>query len=132
MWYDLAVAAILLFCMIRGAKKGFLWQLAAIAAVVLCFAFAETVSVALAPYLNINPPLNRWVSMLLLYIACSFLCFAVARGLQNGLERAKFEDYDRHLGGLFGLAEGGGARRDSDVLRRDPVRTAAADGAVVL
>ena len=106
MWYDLVVAALLLFCLVRGARKGFVWQLAAIAAVVLCFAFAETVSVAVAPYLNLNPPLNRWVSMLLLYIACSFVCFAAARGLKNGLEKAKFEDYDRHLGGLFGLLKG--------------------------
>ncbi|QDT17878.1 CvpA family protein [Alienimonas californiensis] len=108
MWYDLAVAAILLFCMIRGAKKGFLWQLAGIAAVVLCFVFAETASLAIAPYLKIDPPLNRWVSMLLLYVACSFLCFAVARAMQNGLEKAKFEDYDRHLGGVVGLLKGGG------------------------
>ena len=108
MWYDLAVAAILLFCTFRGAAKGFVWQLAAIASVILCFAFAETFSVALAPYLNVNPPLNRWVSMLLLYMLCSFACFAVARGLKNGLEKAKFEDYDRHLGGLFGLLKGAG------------------------
>ncbi|NNJ24500.1 CvpA family protein [Alienimonas chondri] len=108
MWFDLVVAAILLFCMVRGARKGFLWQLAAIAAVVLCFVFAETASLAIAPYLKIDPPLNRWVSMLLLYVACSFVCFAVARGLQNGLEKAKFEDYDRHLGGLFGLIKGAG------------------------
>ena len=108
MWYDLAVAGILLFCMVRGARKGFLWQLAAIAAVILCFAFAETASLAIAPYLKIDPPLNRWVSMLLLYVACSFVCFAVARGLRNGLQKAKFEDYDRHLGGLFGLIKGAG------------------------
>ncbi len=108
MWYDLAVAALLLFCMVRGARKGFLWQLAAIAAVVLCFVFAETASVAIAPYLKIDPPLNRWVSMLLLYVACSFVCFAAARSLQSGLEKAKFEDYDRHLGGLFGLIKGAG------------------------
>ncbi|MFH5806438.1 CvpA family protein [Alienimonas sp. DA493] len=108
MWYDFAVAAILLFCMVRGAKKGFLWQLAGIAAVVLCFVFAETASLAIAPYLKIDPPLNRWVSMLLLYVACSFVCFAVARAMQNGLEKAKFEDYDRHLGGLVGLLKGAG------------------------
>ena len=108
MWYDLAVAAILLFCLIRGTKKGFVWQLAAIGSVILCFAFAETVSVATAPYLNLTAPLNRWVSMLLLYVACSFVCFAVARGLKSSLEKAKFDDYDRHLGGLFGLLKGAG------------------------
>ena len=108
MWYDLVVAAILLFCAVRGARKGFVWQLAAIAAVILCFVFAETVSVATAPYLKVKPPLNRWISMLLLYLACSFICFALARGLKNGLEKAKFEDYDRHLGGIFGLVKGAG------------------------
>ena len=108
MWYDLAVAAILLFCLIRGMSKGFVWQLAAIGSVVLCFVFAETVSLTVAPYLNIDPPLNRWVSMLLLYVGCSFVCFAVARGLKNTLEKRQFDDYDRHLGGLFGLLKGAG------------------------
>ena len=107
-WYDLAVAAILLFCLIRGLSKGFVWQLAAIGSVVLCFAFAETFSLALAPYLNVNPPLNRWVSMLLLYLACSFVCFALARALRSTLEKRQFQDYDRHLGGLFGLLKGAG------------------------
>ena len=108
MWYDFAVAGILLFCLVRGLSKGFVWQLAAIGSVVLCFAFAETASVVIAPYLNVRPPLNRWVSMLLLYVACSFVCFAAARGLKGTLEKRQFEDYDRHLGGLFGLLKGAG------------------------
>ena len=108
MWYDFAVAGILLFCLVRGMSKGFVWQLAALGSVVLCFAFAETASLAIAPYLNVQPPLNRWVSMLLLYVACSFVCFALARGLKSTLEKRQFDDYDRHLGGLFGVLKGAG------------------------
>ena len=108
MWFDLLIAAILLVCMVRGAMKGFVWQLATIAALVLCFVFAESLSVAIAPFVQLREPLNRWVAMLLLYIVCSFVCFAIARGLRGGIEKIQFVEYDRHLGGLFGLLKGVG------------------------
>ncbi|QDU79742.1 Colicin V production protein [Polystyrenella longa] len=106
MWYDLLIFAILIYAIIRGAMKGLVWQLAAIAAIVLCFFFAESASLLLAPYIGLNPPLDRWVAMLFLYFIFSFASFALARGLKEGLEKAKFDDFDRHLGALFGLVKG--------------------------
>ncbi|MGH7127321.1 MAG: CvpA family protein [Planctomycetaceae bacterium] len=106
MWYDLIVVAVLIFAAYRGAMKGFVWQLATIAALVLCFLFAESASLVLAPYIPAEPPLNRWVAMFLLYLLFSFLCFSLAKGLQGWIEKAKFTEYDRHLGGVFGLVKG--------------------------
>jgi membrane protein required for colicin V production len=106
MWYDLVILAILAWATIRGAVKGFVWQLATIAAIVLCFAFSETVSLAVAPYIGVKPPLNRWVSMFVLYVVCSFAAFAAARKLRGWLEKARFVEYDRHLGAIFGFLKG--------------------------
>lgn len=106
MWYDLLILAILIYSLIRGAMKGIIWQLAAIAAIVLCFFFSESASLLIAPHIGLKAPLNRWVAMLLLYFVFSFASFALARALREGLEKAKFEDFDRHLGALFGLAKG--------------------------
>lgn len=106
MWYDIIIAGVLLVATIRGAKKGFVWQLASIAALILCFVFAETASVLLAPHIKLEPPLNRWVTMFGLYVVCSFVSFAVARQLHGWIEQAKFQEFDRHLGSLFGFIKG--------------------------
>ncbi|MEX2285847.1 MAG: CvpA family protein [Planctomycetaceae bacterium] len=106
-WYDMAMIGMLVFAVIRGAVKGFVWQLAAIAAIVLCFYCAGSLSLLLAPMIpNVEPPANRWVAMFLLYLAFSFLSFGAARVLRGWIEKAKFVEYDRHLGAIFGLVKG--------------------------
>lgn len=106
MWYDVCMLAILAYTTIRGATKGMAWQVAAIAALVLCFLFATPLSLVVAPMIRLEPPLNRWVAMLGIYLAFSFACFAAARMLRSWLEALKFEEYDRHLGALFGFIKG--------------------------
>ncbi|MFN0055558.1 MAG: CvpA family protein [Planctomycetales bacterium] len=106
MGYDLCMLGLLAYTTIRGASKGIAWQLAAIAALVLCFAFATPLSLAVAPAIHLDPPLNRWVAMLGIYLGFSFGCFAIARMARGWLEALKFEEYDRHLGALFGLLKG--------------------------
>jgi membrane protein required for colicin V production len=106
MWYDVAVLAVLGYSVFRGARKGIVWQLAVIGSIILCFAFAQSFSVAMAPFFAVEPPLDRWLAMLVLYVVFSFLSFAVARKLRGWIEAAKFEEYDRHLGAVFGLVKG--------------------------
>ncbi len=104
--FDLFICAMLLFTTIRGAAKGVAWQLAGIGALVLCFMFATPLSLSLAPMIKLAPPLNRWVAMLGIYLVFSFGTFAIARGFRGALEKAKFVEFDRHLGALFGLFKG--------------------------
>lgn len=106
MAYDLIIIGILAFATWRGSSKGFVWQLATIAGIILCFVFAETVSVVVAPMIGLQPPLSRWVSIFGLYVIGSFAAFAVARGIRGWLEKMKFEGYDAHLGGVFGFIKG--------------------------
>ncbi|QDT66023.1 CvpA family protein [Calycomorphotria hydatis] len=108
MWYDLAVVALLVFCIARGAARGFIWQVAGIAGLLLSFLFAESLSPIIAPLIAVKPPLNRWIAMFLIYIGASFVSFAVARSLRQGIEKWKFEEYDRHLGMVFGFLKGAG------------------------
>lgn len=106
MAFDLFVLGILLVTTIRGAAKGVAWQLAGIGALVLCFLFATPLSLAFAPMIKLAPPLNRWVAMLGIYLVFSFGTFAIARGFREALEKAKFVEFDRHMGALFGLTKG--------------------------
>ncbi|QDT42135.1 Colicin V production protein [Gimesia alba] len=106
MWFDLLIVAILFYAVWKGASKGVVWQLAAIAALVLCFAFAESLSLQLAPMINVKPPLNRWIAMLAIYIGFSFISFTLARSLKSAIDSLKFEEFDRHLGAVLGLLKG--------------------------
>ncbi|QDT39140.1 CvpA family protein [Stratiformator vulcanicus] len=106
MWYDLVILGLLAFCTIRGMRRGFVWQLAGIAGLVLAFLFAETLSPVIAPIIGVEPPLNRWIAMFIIYIGASFVSFAIARSMHSALEKAKFVEFDRHLGGIFGFVKG--------------------------
>jgi membrane protein required for colicin V production len=106
MWYDVVVLAILAYTTIRGAVKGVVWQLAAIAGVVLCLVFAESTSALAGPYVKLEPPLNHWVVMFGSYVLFSFLAFGVARLLNDWIEKQKFGEYNRHLGAILGFVKG--------------------------
>ena len=106
MLYDLGMLAILAYTTFRGAARGMAWQLAAIASLLFCFLFATPLSLLVAPQIRLEPPLNRWVAMLGIYVVFSFACFATARLVRSWLESWKFEEYDRHLGAVFGCIKG--------------------------
>lgn len=104
--FDIIILVVLLIAAIRGAIKGFVWQLAVIGSILLCFAFSETGSIHIAPLLPLDAPLNRWVAMLILYGVLSFAAFGIARMMHNWIEKMKFKEYDRHLGFIFGGVKG--------------------------
>lgn len=106
MWYDVLAVAIVAFTTIRGAMKGVIWQVAAIAGLVLCFVFSESISAAAGPYVHLDPPLNNWVVMIGAYLVFSLVSFSIARLLTEWLEKIKFGDFNRHLGAIFGFAKG--------------------------
>ncbi|MDG1894174.1 MAG: CvpA family protein [Fuerstiella sp.] len=105
-WYDFVVLAILFYTAWQGAQRGLLTQLAWIAALVLCFKFADKLAPAIEPMINVEQPLKHWISMFILYLGFSLGSFMMARILNSWLEKAKFKDFDRHLGGLFGFLKG--------------------------
>ncbi len=106
MWYDVLVLGILAFFALRGAMRGFIFQIASLAGIVLCFLFADVVSSTLSPYVHLDPPLNQWVLMVGSYLGFTFLCFIAARMLNEMIEKCKLKEFDRHLGVAFGLVKG--------------------------
>ena len=105
-WYDFVILAILVYGVWQGAARGLVMQLAWIAAIVSCFEFADNLAPQIESYIGVEPPLRHWIAMFILYLGFSLGSFLVARSLSNALEKAKFKDFDRHLGGLFGLVKG--------------------------
>ncbi|WP_437188473.1 CvpA family protein [Planctomicrobium sp. SH668] len=106
MWFDLLALGVLIFFALRGAMRGFIYQIASLAGIVLCFVFADAVSAAAGPYVHLDPPMNNWVIMLGSYLGFTLLCFLAARMLNDFLEKCKLKEFDRHLGFIFGLVKG--------------------------
>lgn len=106
MWYDLFVLAVLIYCTVSGAKRGVVWQLAGIAGLVLCVFFAGSFAAVVGPMINLEPPLNHWVTMFGAYLFFSFLSFSVARMLNGWIEKAQFKEFNQHLGAVLGFVKG--------------------------
>jgi membrane protein required for colicin V production len=105
-YYDAAMAIVVILGMIRGAWRGFTWQAASIASLIVGYTVAHSGSAQLAAHLPGEPEVQRVLAMAVLYIAVSGGIFAIARMIRGTLRKLKFEAYDRHLGLLLGGAEG--------------------------
>ena len=106
MVYDFVILAILICGAWQGANRGLVMQLAWIVAIVLCFRFADRLAPQIESFIGVEPPLRHWIAMFILYLGFSLGTFFAARSLSTAIEKAKFKDFDRHLGGLFGLLKG--------------------------
>ncbi|MCR9200644.1 MAG: CvpA family protein [Planctomycetaceae bacterium] len=105
-WYDFVILAILAYTAWQGAQKGLVTQLAWIAAIILCFKFADKLAPAIEGQINVEQPLRHWIAMFILYLGFSLGSFLAARVMNSWLEKAEFKDFDRHLGGVLGLVKG--------------------------
>ena len=105
-WYDFVILAILVYTAWQGAQRGLVTQLAWIAAIILCFKFADKLAPAIEEQISVEQPLRHWIAMFILYLGFSLGSFLAARVLDSWLEKAKFKDFDRHLGGVLGLVKG--------------------------
>ncbi len=104
--YDVFMLAVIVLTALFGAWKGMAWQLASLASLVVSCMVATRFSGELAPYISQQEPWNRFVAMLVLYVATSaaiWLAFRLVAGL---IDRVQLRDFDRQMGALFGLAKG--------------------------
>jgi len=74
-WYDFVILAILAYTAWQGAQKGLVTQLAWIAAIILCFKFADKLAPAIEGQINVEQPLRHWIAMFILYLGFSLGSF---------------------------------------------------------
>jgi membrane protein required for colicin V production len=82
------------------------WQLASLASVFLSGVVAIAGCAALTPYFNVREPWDRVFAMLLLYVATAAVIWIGFRCVSKLIVRIHMKDFDRQLGGMFGLAKG--------------------------
>jgi membrane protein required for colicin V production len=90
-----------------GAIKGFAWQLASIASIVVSYMVAFNFREQLSQSIQADPPWNRFLAMLILFIGTSLVIWVAFRMVSNTIDRMRLKEFDRQIGALFGLAKGG-------------------------
>jgi membrane protein required for colicin V production len=104
--YDLVMLAVLAMATLFGLWKGMAWQIASLASVVVSFFVAMRMSGQVAPMISAQEPWNRFIAMLLLYLATSAGIWLAFRVVARIIDRIRLKDFDRQVGALFGLAKG--------------------------
>jgi membrane protein required for colicin V production len=104
--YDIFVLAVLAAATLYGLWKGVAWQVASIASLVISAVVAGRYGAALAPYLSNQAPWNRFLAMLILYLATSAGIWMLFHVVARLIDRIQLRDFDCQLGAILGFAKG--------------------------
>ncbi len=104
--YDIIMLVVLVGAMLFGAIKGFAWQLASIASIVISYLVAYHFREPFSQSIHAEPPWNRFLAMLILFIGTSLVIWVGFRMVSASIDRLRLREFDRHIGAVFGLAKG--------------------------
>lgn len=104
--YDLFMLMVLGAAAAFGFWKGFAWQVASVASLVVSYIAALRFSSQLAPRFGDSAPWNKFVAMLVIYIAVSAAIWLAFRLVSGIIDRVKLNEFDHQLGLILGLAKG--------------------------
>ncbi len=104
--YDVFMLLVLIAATIFGVWKGMAWQVASLASLVVSYFVALKASPQIAPMFGEQAPWNRYLAMLALYLVTSLVIWMAFRVVSGMIDRVKLSEFDRQIGGLFGLAKG--------------------------
>ncbi|MEM9828471.1 MAG: CvpA family protein [Planctomycetota bacterium] len=105
--YDIVMLAVLVAATVFGGIKGFAWQLASITSIVGSYFVAYRFRDTLAARIDADPPWDRFLAMLILFVACSLTVWVIFRMFTGAIDRLKLHEFDHHVGAVFGLLKGG-------------------------
>lgn len=104
--YDIVMLVVLLGAGLFGAIKGFAWQLASIASIVLSYFVAYRFRGPLSESIVAEPPWNLFLAMLILFIGTSLVVWVGFNMVRQTLDRMRLKEFDRQIGAIFGLLKG--------------------------
>ena len=104
--YDVLMLLVLFAATLFGFWKGLAWQIASIASLVISYFVALRFSEQLVPTFGESAPFNRFVAMLVIYIATALVIWTLFRFVSGMIDRVKLVSFDRQLGAMVGLVKG--------------------------
>ncbi len=104
--YDIIMLVVLVGAVLFGAIKGFAWQLASIASILVSYFVAYRFREPFSQSIQADPPWNRFLAMLILYVGTALVVWVLFRMVSGTIDRMRLKEFDRQIGALFGLAKG--------------------------
>lgn len=104
--YDLLMLGILGIATVFGAIKGFAWQLASIASITVSYVVAYQFRDPVAETIRADPPWNKFLAMLILYLGTSLVIWVAFRAISRSIDNWKLNSFDRQVGAAFGFVKG--------------------------
>lgn len=104
--YDVIMLAILVGLTLFGAWKGLAWQVAYLASIFVSFFVAVRFRGPVSTLINTDPPWNKFLAMLILYLGTSLVIWLAFRFVKDIIERVKLKEFDHHAGAVLGLLRG--------------------------
>lgn len=104
--YDLMMLGILAAAALLGYFKGIVWQVAWIAGIAASTFVAMRFAGHLAPFIGQQPPWNRLIAMLALYVGTSLVVWLLFRVVSGAIDAVHLSAFDHQLGLLLGIAKG--------------------------
>jgi membrane protein required for colicin V production len=104
--YDFVMVAVLVGAVAWGAWKGFAWQVASMASMVLSYFVALNFRAPVAQAIKATPPWNVFVAMLVLFLGTSLVVWLCFNFVSQAIERMKLKEFDRQVGAIIGFAKG--------------------------
>jgi len=104
--YDVLMLVVLVAATLFGGMKGMAWQIASLASLAVSYLVSLKFSAQLAPLFGEQAPWNRFLAMLVLYLASSLAIWVAFRFVARFIERVKLREFDRQVGALVGFAKG--------------------------
>lgn len=104
--YDILMLVVLVGATLFGAIKGFAWQLASIASIVVSYIVAYQFREPFSESIKADPPWNRFLAMLILYVGTSLVIWMLFRMISRTIDRMRLKEFDRQIGAMFGLLKG--------------------------
>ena len=108
--YDLFMLIVLAAAIAWGAWKGFAWQIASLTSIVLSYFvalnFRQPVAAILSRSVEVKPPLDVFLAMLILFLGTSLVVWIVFNLVSEIIDKFKLKEFDHQVGALFGLGKG--------------------------
>jgi membrane protein required for colicin V production len=104
--YDIIMLIVLAAATLFGMIKGFAWQVASLASIIVSYFVAYNFRDQVATRIHVNPPMNTFIAMLLIYAVTSFAIWVVFRLVSSSIDRVRLRDFDRQMGTAFGFGKG--------------------------
>lgn len=104
--YDIVMLVVLVGAGLFGLIKGLAWQIASIASIAVSYFVALRFCEPLSRSIVAEPPWNKFLAMLILFVASSLVVWVVFNMVRQTIDRLKLKEFDRQIGAIFGLLKG--------------------------